>query len=203
VQKVRSDRGGEYVNEVLEDFAARKGIVLELTAGYSPESNRAAERLNRTLIEHARAMLLDASLSLSLWGEVVVAACHVWNRSPTAGTRAGTPWVLFFGSVPDVSHLRVLGCKVFCRVPRVLRGKLDSVSYSGVFVGYSGGGHRVLVDGTNSCLLATVVGAIVCLSMAQTKSRCAEMSFSWRSRPVELSFVLMCLHLNEKVQSLV
>jgi transposase InsO family protein len=65
VQKVRSDRG-EYVNKVLTDFAASKGIVLELTAGYSPESNGAADRLNRTLIERARAMLLDASLPLSL-----------------------------------------------------------------------------------------------------------------------------------------
>jgi hypothetical protein len=63
---MRSDRGGEYVNKVLAEFAALKGIVVELTAGYSPESSRAAERLNRTLIERTRAMLLDASLPLSL-----------------------------------------------------------------------------------------------------------------------------------------
>jgi transposase InsO family protein len=92
VQKVRSDRGGEYVNKVFADFAACKGIVLELTAGYSPESNGAAERLNRTLIERPHAMLLDASLPLSLWG-TAVDACHVRNRSLIAGTRAGTPWV--------------------------------------------------------------------------------------------------------------
>jgi hypothetical protein len=140
---------------VLTDLTARKGIVLELTAGYPPESNGAAKRLNRTLIERARAMLLDASLPLSLWDEAVVAACHVRNRSPIAGTQSGTPWRLLFGSVPDVSHLRVFGCKGFCRVCGVLRGKLDSVSYSGVFVGYSGGGHRVLVDGTNNCLCHT------------------------------------------------
>jgi hypothetical protein len=149
VQKVRSDRGGEYGNKVLAEFAARKGIVMEVTAGYSPESNGAAERLNRTLLERVRAMLIDASLPLSLWGEAVVAACHVRNRSPISGTRAGTPWGLFFGAVPDVSHLRVFGCKVCCHVPRVLRAKLDSVSYSGVFVGYDGGGHRILVNGTN------------------------------------------------------
>jgi hypothetical protein len=133
---------------VLADFAARKGIILELTAGYSPESNGAGERLNRTLLERTCAMLLDASLPLPLWGEAVVAACHVRNRSPIAGTRAGTPWGLFFGAVPEVSHLRVFGCQVYCHVPRELRTKLASVSYSGVFVGYEGGGHRVLVDGT-------------------------------------------------------
>jgi transposase InsO family protein len=48
VQRMRCDRGGEYVNKVLAEFAARKGIVVELTAGHSPESNGAAERLNRT-----------------------------------------------------------------------------------------------------------------------------------------------------------
>jgi hypothetical protein len=105
-------------------------------------------RPNRTLIERTRAMLLDASLPLSLWGEAVVAACHVRNRSPISETRAGTPWGLFFGAVPDVSHLRVFGCRVCFHVPRELRTKLDSISYSGVFVGYGGDGHRVLVDGT-------------------------------------------------------
>jgi transposase InsO family protein len=90
VQKLRSDRRGEFVNEVLSNSAARKGTVMEVTAGYSPESNGAAERLNRTLIERARAILLDASLPLALWGKAVVAACHVRNRSPIAGTRVGT-----------------------------------------------------------------------------------------------------------------
>jgi hypothetical protein len=183
VQRMQSDRGGEYVNRVLADFAARKGIVLELTAGYSPESNVAAERLNRTLIERARAMLLDASLPLSLWGEAVVTACHVRNRSPIAGTRAGTPWGLVFGSVPNVSHLRVFGCKVFCHEPKVLRGKLDSVSNSGVFVGYSGGGHRVLVDGTN-------------------KIQVCRDGVTWRNRLVGPSLGLVSLHLKDKVQSL-
>jgi hypothetical protein len=148
VQRIRSDRGGEYVNKVLAEFAALKGNVVELTAGYSPESNGAAERLNRMLIERIRAMLLDARLPLSLWGEAVVAACHVRNRSPISETRAGTPWGLFVDAAPDVSHLRVFGCKVCCHVPREVRTKLDYVSYSGVFVGYGGGGHRILVDGT-------------------------------------------------------
>ena len=148
VQRLRSDRGGEYVNKALAEYASSKGILMELTAGYSPESNGAAERLNRTLIERTRAMLMDAGLPLALWGEAVIAACHVRNRSPVAGTRAGTPWGMFFGAVPDVSHLRVYGCKVLCHVPSVLRKKFDSVSYSGVLVGYGGGGHRVLVDGT-------------------------------------------------------
>ena len=55
---------------------------------------------------------------------------------------------MFFGAVPEMSHLRVYGCKVLCHVPSILRKKFDSVSYSGVVVGYGGGGHRVLVDGT-------------------------------------------------------
>jgi hypothetical protein len=42
VQRMRSDCGGEYGNDELADYAARKGIVLEMTAGCSPESNGAA-----------------------------------------------------------------------------------------------------------------------------------------------------------------
>jgi hypothetical protein len=80
---------------VLTDFAACKGIALELTAGYSPESNGAAERLNRTLIERARAMLLDASLPLDFG--VKVLSRHVMFKigHPSLGLGRGLFFVFF------------------------------------------------------------------------------------------------------------
>jgi hypothetical protein len=80
-------------------------------------------------------MLLDARLPLNLWGEAVVAVCHVRNRSPIAGTQVGTPLGLFFGIVPDGSHFRVYGSKVFCHVPKTLRNKPSQMSSPGVLAG--------------------------------------------------------------------
>jgi hypothetical protein len=167
VQRVRSDRGGEFVNHTLVSCYDSKGIVRELTAGYSPESNGAAERVQRTLMERVRAMLLDSCLPATLWGEAVVAASYVRNRSPVSETSQQTPWGLFFGCTPDVSNLRVFGCKVHAHVPRVLRSKLDCVSRPGVLVGYDGSNYRVLLDGTNDVVSARDV---VCIEATVPRS---------------------------------
>jgi hypothetical protein len=74
-----------------------------------------------------------------------------------------TRWGLFFGCPPDVSNLRVVGCKVHAHVPKVLRSKLDCVSRPGVFVGYDGPSYRVLLDGASDVVSARDV---VCLEAA-------------------------------------
>jgi hypothetical protein len=44
VLRLRTDRGGEFLNEILDSFLKSKGILHEKTAGYSSESNGVAER---------------------------------------------------------------------------------------------------------------------------------------------------------------
>lgn len=65
---IRSDGGGEYVNEELKDFYASEGIQAQYTAAYSPQQNGVAERKNRSLQEMATCMLLDAGLDKQYWG---------------------------------------------------------------------------------------------------------------------------------------
>jgi transposase InsO family protein len=58
---VRYDNASEYKALgalLLEDY----GIQFEYTTIYTPEQNGVSERLNRSLISVARAMLLDAKL---------------------------------------------------------------------------------------------------------------------------------------------
>ncbi|CAI7732468.1 unnamed protein product [Closterium sp. NIES-53] len=62
VKILRSDRGGEYMGKDLESFLEEKGITHQLSVAYTPQQNGAAERLNRTLIDLARAMLAHAQL---------------------------------------------------------------------------------------------------------------------------------------------
>jgi hypothetical protein len=52
---VHSDRGGEYNG--LKKYLDDKGILLEMSAGYCPESNGIAERYTRTINEKVRSML--------------------------------------------------------------------------------------------------------------------------------------------------
>jgi hypothetical protein len=83
VQRVCSDREGEFVNRFLEKLYRDKGIDRELRQD-SSKSNGAAEREHRTIMDRACAMLLDASLPIELWGEAVTTACYLRNRSPAS-----------------------------------------------------------------------------------------------------------------------
>jgi transposase InsO family protein len=147
VRTLRTDRGSEYLNQTLSSYCKKEGIKHETTAPYSPQQNGAAERLNRVLFDRVRAMLADSDLPKTMWAEAVVTANYIRNRSPTAA-RHKTPWELFFGNPPDVSHLRVFGSTVYAHVPKELRKKLDPLSQKGIFVGYEANSkaYRILLD---------------------------------------------------------
>ena len=48
---------------------------------YTPQSNGLAERMNRTLLNKTRAMLKCAGLSKSYWGEALLHATYIYNRT--------------------------------------------------------------------------------------------------------------------------
>ena len=146
-KRLRCDNGSEYINAALKAYCDSKGIKLETTVRYTPEQNGAAERLNRTLMDKVRPMLNGAGLPKYLWAEAVVTANYVRNRSPVSG-RDKTPWELFFGIKPDVSHLRTFGIHVYALTPKELRNKLEPTSERGRFIGYPAGtkGYKILLD---------------------------------------------------------
>jgi transposase InsO family protein len=80
IKRIRSDHGGEYFSNVFTSFYEEHGIIHERTSPYLPQSNRVAERKNRTLTDLVNAMLDIAGLSKEWWGEAILTACHVQNR---------------------------------------------------------------------------------------------------------------------------
>lgn len=136
VKKIRSDQGGEFSSKDLMAFYKSEGIQAQFTAGYSPQQNGVAERRNRHLIEMARCMLLDAGMEKCYWPEAVNTAAYLQNVLPTTAVDR-TPFELWFGKKPDLSILRVFGCKAEVHVPKEKRTKLSNKSKSLIFVGYS------------------------------------------------------------------
>jgi len=63
---LRTDNGLEFVSEQFNEFCRKRGIKRHRTVAYTPQQNGLAERMNRTLLEHVRCMLLGAGLSKSL-----------------------------------------------------------------------------------------------------------------------------------------
>jgi hypothetical protein len=135
VKVLRTDRGKEYLGD-LERHLKSQGINHQTSVTYTPAQNGRAERINRTLIEKARAMLLTHGLPKDFWGAAMVTAAQLRNVT-LAAHQCVTPFELFWGRPPDTSRLRVFGCTAYVLVPEEKRKKFDSRAESGVFVGYS------------------------------------------------------------------
>ena len=99
-------------------------------------TKRVAERLNRTLIESVRTMLVDSKLPHRFWAEALATSVYLRNRSPTKAIEAMTPYEAWSGTKPDVSFLRVFGCSAYAHIPKAERRKLDSKARKCVMLGY-------------------------------------------------------------------
>lgn len=150
---LRSDRGGEYLSNQMKQYCKNKGVILETNAGYNPESNGVAERINRTLMEKARSMLVDSGLEKNLWGEAVIASTYLTNRSPTSVLKDKTPCEMWFGRKPDLSNIRVFGSRAFAHIPDVQRKKLDDRSKEYIMVGYDYSGYRLYDSNTRQVVI--------------------------------------------------
>ena len=53
-----------------------------MTAPYAPQSNGVAERMNRILMDMVNSMLINSGELENLWGEALMAACHILNGIP-------------------------------------------------------------------------------------------------------------------------
>ncbi len=81
-------------------------------------------------------MLIRAKLPLSLWGEALLAACHILNRIPSKKYRI-SPYETWRGRKPNLGYLKVWGCLAYCRTPDPKRTKLGPRAIKCAFVGYA------------------------------------------------------------------
>ena len=69
IKIVRFDRGGEYTSNELTLFCEENGILHEVTASYTPQSNGVDGRKNRTLMDMVNSMLISSGAPKNLWGK--------------------------------------------------------------------------------------------------------------------------------------
>lgn len=85
IKVLRTDNGKEYVNESFKVFLKQNGIIHQTSFPYAPEQNGVAERINRTLVERIRCMLIDSGLDERFWAEAAVTAAYLTNLVPCRG----------------------------------------------------------------------------------------------------------------------
>lgn len=99
---------------------------------YTPELNAVAERVNRTIIESARSMLIQADLPHCLWPYAAKHVMYVRNRvkHSTTGT---SPFILFYNERPSLKYVRVFGCVAYVLKP-LSTAKFDAKATEGVYL---------------------------------------------------------------------
>jgi hypothetical protein len=136
----RCDNAKELISGKFNKSLAEAGIERQFVAPYAHQQNGKAEWCIRMLEEHALAMITSAGLPLNMWGEAVLTAAYLMNHSVTRALPSNvTPYEVFNGRKPDLSHIWVWGCHCFVRVPSELQTKLGVKSRECIFVGYPSG----------------------------------------------------------------
>ena len=134
IKRLHSDRGGEYLSAEFTNYLKLKGTEHRVTMHDTPEHNRVAERLNRTLVERVHAMIHVSGLPKSLWGEAVMHATWVKNHTSTCHLGKKTPYEMLYSKKPNLKKVPVWGCRV--KVHDMLGTKLDMRAHDGHWVGF-------------------------------------------------------------------
>ncbi len=90
-------------------------------------------------MECAKSMILAQGIDLEFWAEAVNTTVYIKNRCPTKVLDSKTPQEAWTDAKPNVSHLRIFGCKTFAHILDEKISKLESKSIPCVFLGYCEG----------------------------------------------------------------
>lgn len=137
IKAFRSDNGSEFCNAKMKSIMVQNGIQHQTTVPFTPQQNGKSERMNRSIIEKTRCLLIDSKLPKTFWAEAANTAVYLINRTPCKRQNFLSPYETWYGRKPNLKNLKVFGCKAVVQVPKQKRKKLDPKGKEVIFVGYS------------------------------------------------------------------
>jgi len=142
---IRTDQGGELArSSILQDMLLRDyHYTLEPTGADSPSQNGAVEIYNDKFAVRTRTLLYGSGLPANFWSAALLHSVYLHNRLVHSITKA-TPFELYFGMKPDLSHLKVFGSRVCVKRSGDRQGKLDRNDFTGIFIGFTATDHNIL-----------------------------------------------------------
>jgi transposase InsO family protein len=116
--------GSELNSNAMKTWCELRESVHLLTAPYTSAQNGRAERLHFTIMNKARAMWIACGAPPNLWDEFDVMAAYLSTLTMSSMTHGKTPFELWKGRAPNLSHLHEIGCKAFVLIegnnPKIL-----------------------------------------------------------------------------------
>jgi len=196
IEKLNSDSGGEYTSSngkltvnhnakvitAFEQISKANKIQQNFTAPHTPEHNGVSERLNRTLVESGRALLIEAGLAKEFWSLAVKHVVYVKNRlyhsALSQGKSGMSPFQSVFGKSPRFKNLRVFGCDAWKLDHQHRSGSWSRKAKKMMFVGVSENKKGWVLFDPKSRKLVTTYHATFDESMSNR--RCALRDFDLR-----------------------
>jgi transposase InsO family protein len=83
IQRLKTNNGGEYVNNNFTSYCTTHGIQMQYTIPYTLQQNGVAERKNHALKEMASCMIQSKGLSLKYWEEAINCENYILNHTRT------------------------------------------------------------------------------------------------------------------------
>jgi transposase InsO family protein len=155
IVKFRTDAGGEYTSNEFEEMLAQEGAEHQSRPPRTSEWRGVAERLNRTLMDKARAMLKAKELPNELWAAAVNYATLLKNCSETSIMPKTTPYEKLYGEKPPYKRLGIFGSTVEYKDNQPKK-KLEDRTTTGIYLGYDRAQHcaRILNVHTSNVTFA-------------------------------------------------
>ncbi len=142
---VRTDQGGKlarssaFQDMLLQDFH----YTLEPTGADSPSQNGAVEIYNNKFGVRTRTLLYGSGLPAKFWSVALLHSVYLHNQLVHSKTKV-TPFERYYGTKPDLAHLKVFGSRVCVKYSGDRSGKLDRNDFTGIFLGFTATNHNIL-----------------------------------------------------------
>ena len=129
------DNAAEFRSKTFEDFCTATDIHLTYSVPYKHSQNGLAEAYIKKVQMVARPLLLHAKLSATLWRHAILHVAVLLRLRPTL-LNPITSQELLIDCTPNVSHLRIFGCRVWMPQPEPLRRTISAHMEEGVYMGF-------------------------------------------------------------------